>query len=53
LVSRERIIEVLLYPAGTSSGVIVDADMSSPATDVQLAYNEVAVVAPTITFVSV
>ncbi|WP_434127504.1 hypothetical protein, partial [Enterococcus faecium] len=31
LVSRERIIEVLLYPAGTSSGVITDADMSSPA----------------------
>jgi uncharacterized phage protein gp47/JayE len=53
LVSRERIIEVLLYPAGTSSGVIVDADMSSPVTDTQLAFNEVAVVAPTITFVSV
>ena len=53
LVSRERIIEVLLYPAGTSSGVITDADMSSPVTDVQLAYNEVAVAVPTITFVSV
>ena len=53
LVSRERIIEVLLYPAGTSYGVITDAEMSSPAVDVQLAYNGVAVAAPTITFVSV
>lgn len=57
LVSQERIIEVLLYPAGLSSGVIVDAAVTSPAADLQLAYNEVAVadygVSGSITFVSV
>lgn len=53
LVSKERIIEVLLYPAGLSAGIITDATISSPVTDVQLAYNEVAVQQPTLTFVSV
>ena len=43
LVSQERIVEVLLYPAGLSAGVIVDATITSPTADIQLAYNEVAV----------
>ena len=53
LVSRERIIEVLLYPAGLSAGVITDATVTAPAVDVQLAYNEVGVAVPTLTFTSV
>ena len=54
LVSQERIIEVLLFPAGLSSGVIVDATITSPTSDITLAYNEVAVPDLTgLTFVSV
>ena len=54
LVSQERIIEVLLYPAGLSAGVIVDATITSPTADITLAYNEVAVPDLTgLTFVSV
>ena len=45
---------VLLFPAGLSSGVIVDATITSPTADIQLAYNEVAVPDLTgLTFVSV
>ena len=54
LVSQERIVEVLLYPAGLSAGVIVDATITSPTGDITLAYNEVAVPDLTgLTFVSV
>lgn len=54
LVSQERIVEVLLYPAGLSAGVITDATIAAPAADVQLAYNEVAVASPVVlNFVSV
>lgn len=54
-ISIERVIEVLLYPAGYSPGVIVDLEITSPspAVDVQLAYNEVAVPTITYTYVSV
>ena len=52
--SQERIVEVLLYPAGLSAGVIVDATITSPTGDITLAYNEVAVPDLTgLTFVSV
>lgn len=54
LVSAERVIEVLLYQAGVSAGVITDADVAAPAADVQLGFNEVAVPTPvTLTFTSV
>ena len=54
LVSQERIVEVLLYPAGLSAGVITDATVTSPLVDIQLAYNEVAVADVTgVVFVSV
>ena len=54
-ISIERVIEVLLYPAGYSPGVITDLNITSPspAVDVQLAYNEVAVPTITYNFVSV
>lgn len=42
-ISYERIIEVLLYQAGVAAGIIVDATVSSPSTDVQLGLFEVAV----------
>lgn len=51
LVSRERIIQVLLNPAGTSPGVIADADVPSPPADVQLRFDEVAVPVVAVTFV--
>lgn len=53
LVSRERIIEVLLYPAGLEAGVIVDAAVTSPAADVMLDFNEIAVATTNLTFTSV
>ena len=54
LVSQERIVEVLLYPAGLSAGVITDAAITSPLADIQLAYNEVGVPDVTgVVFVSV
>ncbi len=43
LVSQERIVEVLLYPAGLSAGVITDATIAAPLQDIQLDFNEVAV----------
>ena len=42
-VSWERILGVILLPAGTSAGVIVNVDNFLPNEDVTLAYNEVAV----------
>lgn len=53
LVSRERIIEVLLYPAGVGAGVIVDATVSLPSGDVQLDFNEVASATLNLTMTSV
>ena len=42
-VSWERVLGVILLPAGTSAGVIVNVDNFLPRTDYILAYNEVAV----------
>ncbi len=53
LVSRERIIEVLLYPAGLSAGVITDAFTTSPADDEVLAFNETASATVNLTLISV
>lgn len=54
LVSAERVVEVLLYPAGVGAGVITDAMMVAPLVDISLAYNEVSVATPvTLTFTSV
>ncbi len=52
-VSRERIIEVLLYPAGLSAGIITDAVTASPVDDEMLAFNEVASATTNLTFISV
>ena len=53
LVSRERLIQVLLSPAGLSAGVITDATITAPPADVQLAFNEVAVPSLSLTYVGV
>lgn len=54
VVSFERVVEVLLYQAGTSPGVIVGATVTTPAANVLLGVTEVAVASPvTITYVSV
>lgn len=53
-VSFERVVEVLLYQAGLSAGIITDAVVASPAADVVLTLFEVAVASPvSITYVSV
>lgn len=53
-VSFERVIEVLLYQAGLSSGIITDAVVAAPAADVVLTLFEVAVASPvSLTYVSV
>ena len=42
-ISWERLQEVILSPAGTSAGIITDADWFSPAADVAQAYYQVAI----------
>lgn len=53
VVSRERIIEVLLYPAGLGAGVIVDATVTLPASDVVLDFDETASATINLTMTSV
>lgn len=54
LVSAERVIEVLLYQAGVGAGIIVDATVVSPGSDLQFGPLQVPVPSPiTLTFVSV
>jgi len=53
-VSAERVIEVLLYPAGVSAGVIVDATVISPGQTLPFGPLQLPVPSPiTLTFVSV
>jgi phage-related baseplate assembly protein len=52
-ISTDRVAQVMLSPAGLSPGVILDATVTSPLTNVQLAYNEVAALTGTRTLVSV
>ncbi len=53
-VSAERVIEVLLYPAGVSAGVIVDATVISPGQTLTFGPLQLPVPSPiTLTFVSV
>jgi len=52
-ISTDRVAQVMLSPAGLSPGVILDATVTSPLLNVQLAYNEVAALTGTRTLVSV
>lgn len=52
-VSWERLLEVVIYRAGLSPGVIVDVQNFSPSADLQLAFNQVAQIALALTLVSV
>jgi phage-related baseplate assembly protein len=52
-ISTDRVAQVMLSPAGLSPGVILDATVTSPLTNVQLAYNEVAALTGVRTLVSV
>jgi len=52
-ISTDRVAQVMLSPAGLSPGIIVDATVTSPVLNVQLAYNEVAALTGTRTLVSV